>query len=264
MFTDVEQRRRVSVLQTARTLLAARSDVAEVADAAAEVLTEVLGGGCVVRLASPDRVWLDAVAIRSAEPEHQQFIEAVVRSAGRQPADAGLNGAVFWSGQALAMGEIDVEEYRLLLQPEFWPVLDRYRVLSTIAVPLRGETAILGTLTVAHFDTPTSYTNDCQALIEDLANMVASAIDRAHRSRHGEHAGRVQRVTMFCETERERPYLVWRDGHIYCSDWVTREALRRIVPHHKWETAITEPSEALEAFAAAFATMGLTPQVRLA
>jgi len=181
MDTDVEQRRRAGLVQAARTLLATRSDVFEMAGAAAEVLTEVLGGGCVIRLASEDRAWLDAVAIRSADPEHQRFIEAVVSSAGRQPADAGLNGAVFSSGQALAMGEIDVEEYRLLLQPEFWPVLDRYRVVTTIAVPLHGETEILGTLTVAHFDTPTSYTDDGQALIEDLADMIASSIDRTHR-----------------------------------------------------------------------------------
>jgi len=154
--------------------------------------------------------------------------------------------------------------YRLLLQPEFWPVLDRYRVVSTIAVPLRGETDILGTLTVAHFDTPTSYTNDCQALIENLAQMVASSIDRAYRFGRGERDVRVRRVSMFCETEKDRPYLVWRDGRIYYSDWSTREALRHFVPHDQWETAITDPSEALQTFFAAFTTMGLTPEVRLA
>ena len=265
MESTVEQRRRVGLLQAAREFVGARSDVAQVARAAAAVLTELLGGGCVIRLASPDRAWLDAVAIRSADPEHQRFIEAIVSSSGRQPSDAGLNGAVFSSGQALVMGEIPVEDYRLLLQPEFWPVLDRYRVASTIAVPLRGEAEILGTVTVAHFDSPTGYTDDCQTLIEDLAAVDAASIDRALRAERGETDGRVRRVSMFCETGNERPYLVWSDGRIYCSDWSTRHALLQFVPSNgAWETAFDDPGDALDVFTAAFATMGLTPEVRLA
>ena len=250
-------------MQTARTLIATRSNVGEAASAAAEVLTEVLGGGCVIRLASDDRQWLDAIAIRCADPDEQRFVETLCENAGRQPADAGVNGAVFSSGQTLVMGEIDVEDYRLMLQSEFWPVLDRYRILSTIAVPLRGPSEIIGTLTVADFDAPTGYDDDLQQFVEDLAELVALAIDLARRTERGEDGARVWRVSTYAVLERERPYLVWANGRTYCSDERTLSALFHVIDPHGWETALTDPKEALEVFLAAFTVMGHTPDVHL-
>ena len=263
VLSAVEQRR-LGVLRAARALVAPWSDVAEVTNAAAEVLSDVLGGGCVIRLASADRAWLDAVAIRCADPDHQRFVEAIVTSAGRQPSDAGVNGAVFASGQPLVMGELDVEEYRLLLQPEFWPVLDRYRVVSTIAVPLRGEHEMLGTLTMAHFDESPSLSADGPAFVKDLARIVATSIDRARRAERGDGDGRVRRVSMSSEQGAERLYLVWADGRTYSSGWPATRALLSFVSDSDWESAITDPADAFAVFSAAFSMLGLTPEVRLA
>ena len=262
MLSAIEQRRR-GVLRAARALVAPWSDVAEVTSAAAEVSSEVLAGGCVIRLASDDRAWLDAVAIRCADPNQQRFVEAIVNNAGRQPSDAGVNGAVFASGQPLVMGEIGVEEYRLLLQPEFWPVLDQYRILSTIAVPLRGERETLGTLTVAHFDEAAPFTGDRQAFVEDLAGIVATSIERARRAEHGDGDGRVRRVSMSSENGTERLYLVWADGRTYSSGGPATQALLRFVSDPDWQSALTDPADAFAVFSEAFSMIGLTPEVRL-
>jgi PAS domain S-box-containing protein len=171
-------RNRLALLVAAsRAVAEARLDPPAVLATLAEGVAGAVGDGCTVRLLSPDGAWLDPAASFHPDPATRAASGAAL-DMGRTPADAGLYGEVVRSGRsrlipvfADAPAEPPGEAERAFLR--------QIPLHSLLIVPLRARGGVIGTLAAWRDRTPWPYVEADRALLEDLADRAAIAVDNA-------------------------------------------------------------------------------------
>ncbi|MDD5222425.1 MAG: PAS domain S-box protein [bacterium] len=138
----------------------------------------LIGDACVLTLISDDGKWLHPAAVHHRNLERIEFLRQVVAS-GLVRIGEGTAGRVAQTGQALLLPVVPPEEFRASLKPEYLPYQDRLGVFSLLIVPLRAQGKVIGTLGLSKDLPGHPFTEDDRALLQDLADRSALAIDNA-------------------------------------------------------------------------------------
>jgi signal transduction histidine kinase/ActR/RegA family two-component response regulator len=170
---------RLRVLAEASRLLAtAALDVSSVLKAMAEEVIAHVGEACAIALASPDGEWLEVATIHDRDPVRQQF-EREVAGTLRMRRGEGLSGKVLATGSAVLLASVAPNEVSARIAPSVAKEMETLGVRSMLIVPLKARGRTLGTITTSRFEEGNPFTFDDLALLEDLADRAALAIETA-------------------------------------------------------------------------------------
>ncbi len=163
--------------RSSQVFAAARLDYQTVLDTVAQLVSELVGDVCDVRLLSPDGQWLQTVALYHPDPARRASLGAFYRAP--IPAQQGASGRVVRTGEAGLIPNIDAPGIANDLSPQGRKYMERFGMHSLLAVPLRGRDGVLGVLAMARDLAGNPYTLDDQLLLQDLADRAALTIENA-------------------------------------------------------------------------------------
>ncbi|HEU4322214.1 MAG TPA: GAF domain-containing protein [Roseiflexaceae bacterium] len=164
--------------ETARVFGEARLDLPLLLDRVAEHIATILGDNCTIRLLSDDGLRLEPVAVFHPLPEARDLLRRLAACEPYLVGD-GLTGRVFQSGQPLLLPRTASEELRPLLKPVYLAYVDQVGISSLLLVLLRVHGKPIGTLFMSRDLGGQPYTPADQALLQELADRAAVAIDNA-------------------------------------------------------------------------------------
>ena len=141
-------------------------------------IAERVGDGCAVQLLTADGRSLTAAASFHPDPERRAFLHEMLAGTS-QSVGEGLNGRVAATGRPLLIPAVTPDRDRPQVKVEYWPYIERFGVHSALVVPLRARGRLIGTLCAVRDRTPRPYTADDQALLQELADHAALALDNA-------------------------------------------------------------------------------------
>lgn len=176
-FKRVEQQERF-LAQASQTFAAASLDLQTVLNTISQLVSEYTGDVCVLSLLSEDGQWLNPVSVYHVDPQVRQFVNELLSSYPRR-ANEGIGGRVMQTGVALLMPVTSQEELRPVIIPEYQRYLERFKVYSTLLVPLKVRGQAIGVLSLTrNYPGEPHNTND-QTLFQNLADRAAMAIANA-------------------------------------------------------------------------------------
>ncbi|MFN8634812.1 MAG: GAF domain-containing protein [Chloroflexota bacterium] len=170
--------RAAALAEAAQTLAEAGAAPDQVLPAVADLAARLIGDLAIVRLLSEDGKWLEIAAV--GHPDGAALREARAALAQeRHPADAGANGAALGTGtpQRLAGSALDALQRRS--DSQLWPDVPGAPTAALLAVPLRAEGRVIGTLSLSRSDPERTYTAADELFLQDLADRAALAVERA-------------------------------------------------------------------------------------
>jgi PAS domain S-box-containing protein len=183
---------RVRVLaEASRTFAEASVDLQTVLDTCAATIGNLVGDQCILRLISPDGMWLTVASIYHRDPRRRAMIQETM-AAAPQRADEGLVGSVVQSGQPLLIPVTQLEELRERVKPEHLAYFEAARVHSILVVLLRVRDRVIGTLGLGRELPGRPYTIEDQQFLQELADRAALAIENARLFREAEEAVRAR------------------------------------------------------------------------
>ncbi|HEY8601033.1 MAG TPA: histidine kinase dimerization/phospho-acceptor domain-containing protein, partial [Thermomicrobiales bacterium] len=103
------------------------------------------------------------------------FVHAALGARGRAGYD-GLSGRVMRTGTPIRLARTTPEEARAFIAPQAFPALVRHGFHSALLVPMRVPGRTIGVLTALRDRTPAGYTAAEQALLQELADYIASSV----------------------------------------------------------------------------------------
>jgi signal transduction histidine kinase len=162
--------------------------------------TEMIGDTCLITLLSDDGEHLVLVALGHDDPSREPLMAELAKG-GPSPADVGLTGRVVRTGQPLLIPELDVDAIRSQLNPAYRAYVDAHGMSSVLIVPLRARGKVLGTLGVSRDAAGRPYAEDDQALLQDLADRAALALDNARLFAELRHAREVAERASLSKSE---------------------------------------------------------------
>jgi two-component system cell cycle sensor histidine kinase/response regulator CckA len=169
-----------SVLAEASRIFAeATLDQGSLLRAVAEGLVTWLGDTCIIRLLSEDGRSLLPAAVYPGSVEESLTLFDPAAGGGAQSLEELPSGQVVRTGVPLLVPKVDRAAFRAASKPLYWPYLDRYPLESLLITPLRARGKVLGTVSMARLRPGRPYTLDDQALLVELSDRAALAIDNA-------------------------------------------------------------------------------------
>ena len=181
------QAARLEALVEATRFFAEGLDYKATLDAVVRRLAELVGDGALIRMISADGEWLVPVALYHPNPERLETRRKLL-AASPQREDEGATGGVLHSGETLRIPHVSEQFVHSIMKPAYWPYLDG--VSSLLIVPLEHRREVMGHITLMRDIGGAPYTVDDQALLEDLAQRAAQAIENARL--YGEAQAAVQ------------------------------------------------------------------------
>ena len=170
---------RLRVLAEASRVFAAASlDVASVLNAMASQVLAHVGHSCSVALASPDGEWLEVATIHDRDPERQRHLREVAGKL-RMRRGEGLSGKVLATGDSVLFPSVAPRRDGGADRASVAQRIEALRVRSLLVVALKTRGRTLGTITTSRYDDNNPFTEDDRALLEDLADRAALAIENA-------------------------------------------------------------------------------------
>lgn len=171
-------RRQAAQAEAARLFAEAGPRLEPLLAATARYLVDLLGDGCVIGLVGGDGERIELAAADHRDPEVAEFSR---RSFLANPMHVGVGiiGGAVASGQAALHPVVDQEGLLAASEPGLRPVLERFAPRSLMAAPCRAGGRTIGVIAVARHTPGRPYTDDDLALLSDLANRAALAIERA-------------------------------------------------------------------------------------
>jgi PAS domain S-box-containing protein len=190
--TDIDNQKRNQQQErflalASQTFAAASLDLQTVLDTITRLASEFTGDVCVLSLLSEDGQWLDPVSFYHSESEVREFVSELLKSYPRR-ADEGIGGRVMQTGEPLLMPVASEQEYRAAIKPEYQRYLDRFRVRSTLLVPLKVRGQAIGVLSLTRNHPGEAHTLDDQSWFQDLADRAAMAIANARLYQQAQQA----------------------------------------------------------------------------
>ncbi len=173
----LEAERRAILAEASRAFSEASRDLDQALSVVASSVCEAVGDGCAILLRRGDGHLVSAT-MHHRDPEAQAFVRTLIPSA--IPEDGpGITSQVVRSGAPVLAERVTAEEFRALVSPAFAPYVERYGAHSLSGHPLRVRGALTGTLVVWRDMTSEAYTTDDQALLQDISDRAALAIENA-------------------------------------------------------------------------------------
>jgi serine phosphatase RsbU (regulator of sigma subunit)/anti-sigma regulatory factor (Ser/Thr protein kinase) len=174
---------RLALLADASAVLASSLDHREVLQDLAEVIVPRLADWCSVQLAEDDE--LVTVGFAHVDPELTAW---VLGMHGRYPmtADATDVGApaVLRTGVSELSPRVPEDLIEAaVLDPDHLRVVRSLGMTSALAVPVRGQTGVIGTITMVHATSGRHFDLEDLTLAEDLARRAGAAVETAHAFR---------------------------------------------------------------------------------
>jgi signal transduction histidine kinase/ActR/RegA family two-component response regulator len=142
-----------------------------------EVLEHV-SDSCSIALASADGEWLEVAVIHDRDPERQRHLREVAGTL-RMRRGEGISGKVLASGHSALLAVVAPREMAERSAPSVSGRIEALAVRSLLAVPIKMRGRTLGTITTSRYDEGNPFTEDDRALLEDLADRAALAIENA-------------------------------------------------------------------------------------
>ncbi|MBW4500127.1 MAG: PAS domain S-box protein [Scytonema hyalinum WJT4-NPBG1] len=173
----VEQQERF-LAQASQTFAAASLDLQTVLNTITRLVSEYTGDVCVLSLLSLDGQWLEPVSVYHVDPQVRQFVNELLSSYPRR-VDEGIGGQVMQTGEALLMPVTSQEELRAVIKPEYQRYLERFKVYSTLLVPLKVRGQAIGVLSLTRNHPGEPHNTNDQTLFQNLADRAAMAIANA-------------------------------------------------------------------------------------
>jgi GAF domain-containing protein len=135
-----------------------------------------MGDACGIHLLSSDGQALLPATIAQADPKAPSGARNLI-STTPLPADKGLHGLVIQLGRPVRIPVKEPEALCGVIEPEWWPDLQRFGLQSILLVPLRLQGRVIGVLTSSRDRQDHPYTLDDQIFLQDLADRAAIAIE---------------------------------------------------------------------------------------
>ncbi|HET9625360.1 MAG TPA: ATP-binding protein [Kofleriaceae bacterium] len=174
---------RLEVLsRTSHELAAASGEVAAVLELTVRRLGEVIGDACTIRMISDDAAWLEPTrAFYHPDPELRAFALGALGPGGesRSPVGQGIGGQVAGTGEAVLLPSVALADVLPSVPSGFRAVLERMKLTSVLAVPLRSRDRTLGVVSLLRGAPGAPYTVDDQRFAQDVADRAGLAIDNA-------------------------------------------------------------------------------------
>ena len=224
------QAKRLEALAEASRVFASGLDYKTTLDTVARRLSDLIGDGALIRIASPDGAWLVPVAVYHPSPERAALRRRILQ-ASPQRTDEGLTARVLRTGEPLRIPELTREIVRNEMKPEYFPYLEG--VTSLLIAPLQQRREVFGHITLMRDAGGPAYTEDDERLLEDLAHRAAQAIENARL--YGEAQAAVAARDEFLSIashELRTPLTALRLALENMRRVSTREALERLPPEH--------------------------------
>jgi PAS domain S-box-containing protein len=170
------QARRLEALAEASRVFASGLDYKTTLDTIARRLAELIGDGALIRVLSGDGSWLVPVAVWHPAPERAALRRRLLATAPQRTTE-GITGRAILERRPVRIPEVTREFVRNEMKPEYWPYLEG--VTSLLIAPLEHRRQVFGHITLMRDAGGAPYTRDDEALLEDLAQRAAQAIENA-------------------------------------------------------------------------------------
>lgn len=196
VFRDVTEERRAAerrrlLAEASRAFANVGLDLAEALNRLTRRVVAALGDTCLVRLLSADGEWLEVAASYHPNPEAQAFGDAMLRDTPQRRTE-GINGRVMQTGEPVCIPVVNQEAFRAAIKPEYRAYYERFGTHSVLVVPLRARDQLIGVLSAARETPGRPYTPEDQALLQELADRAAVAIDNARLYEQAQEAIRAR------------------------------------------------------------------------
>jgi PAS domain S-box-containing protein len=180
-----------TLAELSRSFIEAGIDFKQVLETVSTRVAEVMGDGCIVRLLSDDRQWLETVAAHHTDPDAAPFVREIM-AAARVPADEGSSGRMFRTGESSLIARAPIEPSATPLTQEQQRYVDQHATQSVIVAPLRAPGRMIGTLTVLRDRPGTDFSPADQVLAQEIADRAALAIENARLHQETHEAARAR------------------------------------------------------------------------
>ncbi|NMB90527.1 MAG: PAS domain S-box protein [Chloroflexi bacterium] len=139
-------------------------------------IAELMGDASILHLLSEDGEWLMPAAVYHVDPQIYEILSRLIEASPTRASEE-LTGIVIQTGHSLLVPEVNLEEIRARVRPEFWPAIERYHLESILITPIRTRDILLGTLLVLRSAPGRPFTFKDQLFLEDLSDRIAMAIE---------------------------------------------------------------------------------------
>jgi signal transduction histidine kinase len=180
-----EQARRLFVLAEASRVLAEAGFDFDVAyRAIVRCVCEHVGDACVLTIAAKADGKQRPVAIDHTNPSHRELL---LRASAH---GIGLGGPVYESGRAMRLAVMPPGAFAeaVARKPQLGEYIRDVGISSMLVVPLRMAGQVIGTLGVARDAGGRAYTEEDEALLQDLADRAALVLDKARLYQEAQEA----------------------------------------------------------------------------
>jgi PAS domain S-box-containing protein len=169
-------------------------DFPAVLETTVQYIADWVGDGCVIRLLSEDRQWLNLAAVHHRNHETQTLLEELVNH--KHPANEGIYARVFETGRPILVPMTSPEELQVQLPTQLKPKVNAYLeqvgISSFVIAPLCVRGRAIGTLGMFRDRDGEAYTSEDQNFLESLADRVALGIDNARLYQESQRANRIK------------------------------------------------------------------------
>ena len=170
------QARRLEALADASRAFAGGLEYKATLDTVARRLGDLIGDSALIRMVSDDGEWLVPVAVYHPDADRAALRRRVLEGSPQRVGE-GLTARVLATGEPLRVADLTREFVRKEMKPEYWPFLDG--ACSLLIAPLTHRRQVLGHITMLRDAGRPAYTQEDEALLEDLARRAAQAIENA-------------------------------------------------------------------------------------
>jgi signal transduction histidine kinase len=136
-----------------------------------------VGHTCSISLASSDGEWLEVGTIRDCNPDRERHLREVAGTLRVRRGD-GLTGTVFATGTSLLLPTVAPDEIAARSAKGIAAQMEALGVRSLLVVALKVRGRTLGAIAASRYD-ENPFTDDDRALLEDLGDRAALAIENA-------------------------------------------------------------------------------------
>ncbi len=170
------QAKRLEALAEASRVFASGLDYKTTLDTVARRLSELIGDGALIRVVSPDSGWLVPVAIYHPNAERAALRRRVIQGAPQRTTE-GMTARVLQGHRTLRIPALTVATVHAEMKAEYWAYLEG--VSSLMIAPLEHRRHVFGHISLMRDAGGAPYTEEDEALLDDLAHRAAQAIENA-------------------------------------------------------------------------------------
>ena len=157
---------------------------------------ELIGDMALILLASDDRKYFDVAAIEHPDPEARRLAVDIAGST-RWPVADGVISRAFLACEQVYLEELGTEAMAEMFAEKTKPFRERFGVRQAVVSPMRVEGAAIGVLVLSRDNPGRPYTGEDRALLQEIADRAAMAIEMARLHR-------VAREELIVRREREQ------------------------------------------------------------